>query len=160
MEVKQHQFRSSNKFAPLKIIKSVFLNLFELWHRLDQFLYLVIPRVKNKIGVKYKYGFRFPPCSRWGFFLLKIEPISCRKMFIKNWCYLLCNCPEVHNSLKKNELAKQIRYFSDLMTCIHIYVVKLAGKSLVLNQLRIGYITTILDCSGDMHSAWKILYEI
>jgi hypothetical protein len=26
----------------------VFLNLFELWHRLDQFLYLVIPRVKNK----------------------------------------------------------------------------------------------------------------
>lgn len=53
-----------------------------------------------------------------------------------------------------------MQYFSDLMTCIHIYVVKLAGKSLVLNPLRTGYIPTILDCSGEMHFAWKILDEI
>jgi hypothetical protein len=30
VEVKQHQFRISNKFAALEIVKSVFLNLFEL----------------------------------------------------------------------------------------------------------------------------------
>jgi hypothetical protein len=42
----------------------------------------------------------------------------------------------------------------------HIYVVKLAGKSLILDPLRMGYIPTILDCSGDMHLVWKILYEI
>jgi len=42
----------------------------------------------------------------------------------------------------------------------HMYVVKLAGKSLVLDPLRIGYIPTIFDCSGDMHLAWKILAEI
>jgi len=38
-----------------------------------------------------------------------------------------------------------------------MYVVKLEGKSLVLDPLRIGYIPNILDCSGGMHSTWKIL---